>query len=47
MSVEVSYDREEVARELARCESWVDDIETWEFKVIPDRGLESSETHLG
>ena len=47
MSVEVSYDREEVARKLARCESGIDDIETWEFKVISDRGLEGSKTHLG
>jgi hypothetical protein len=47
MSVEVSYDREEVARNLANGESGVDDIETWEFKVILNRGLEGSKTHLG
>lgn len=47
MSVEVSYDRKEVARNLAKCESGVNDIETWKFKVISDRGLEGSKTHLG
>jgi len=36
-----------VARKLARCESGVDDIEAREFKVISDRGMEGSKTHLG
>ena len=47
MSVEVSYDREEVARKLARRKSGVDDIKTWKFKIISDRRLEGSKTHLG
>jgi hypothetical protein len=41
------YDREKVARNLAKCESGVDDIQTRKFKVIPNRGLEGPETHLG
>jgi hypothetical protein len=47
VSVEVSYDREKVARNLAKCESGIDDIETRKFKVILNRGLEGPKTHLG
>jgi hypothetical protein len=47
MSVEVSYDREKVARNLARYKSGAHDIQTWKFEGISDRGLEGTEAYLG
>ena len=47
MSVEVSYDREKVARNLARYKSGAHDIQTWKLTVIFDRRLEGTEAYLG
>jgi hypothetical protein len=47
MSVEVSYDREKMARNLARYKSGAHDIQTWKLTVIFDRRLEGTEAYLG
>jgi hypothetical protein len=47
VSVEVSYDREKVARNLARYESGAHDIQTCKLTVIFDRRLEGTEADLG
>jgi len=47
VSVEGSYDREKVARNLARYKSGAHDIEAWKLTVILDRRVEGSEAYLG